>query len=256
LSTIIADTVEEARALCTEKFSVTPDVTIINNNIDDPVILAIPSSVHHVVMELLKNSFRATIQRFGEANVHEAAPVRITLYSHTPQAGIGIAKSAAANAAAAASSTPAPAAPVNSREESVIDSESTNKATTNNNDNNTNGNGNGSNDNDDLWTSLRLQGSDHAGISITDEGTGLSQIERYRCWQYMYTTAPPQSEESGYGYSRRFGAPFTGHGVGLPTARQFTRSHGGDLVLTSAGTALGATAAATFERRGITPCVL
>lgn len=56
--------------------------------------------------------------------------------------------------------------------------------------------------------------------------------------------------------SRRFGAPFTGHGVGLPTARQYTRSMGGDLVLRSAGTAMGTTAAATFERRGTTSCVL
>jgi hypothetical protein len=219
---------------------------VVNGEID-PVILAVPSSVHHVLMEVLKNSFRATIQRYGEHDVHKAPPVTITILPNTTPAGITM----TALPIPATPSSPPPKSAATSKEQSVLsDSDyedllrisgypapNTSNPTTPINtasgitgSTSSSGSSTGNSGNDDhdltLWNTLRNQGTGHASVSIMDHGVGLSPIERFRCWQWMYTTAPRVADESGYTYSRRFGAPFTGLGVGLPTARQYTRALG------------------------------
>lgn len=48
------------------------------------------------------------------------------------------------------------------------------------------------------------------GILVTDQGQGMNRREREMAFRYFYTSAPEVSEQSGYTYSRRFGAPLTG----------------------------------------------
>jgi len=65
------------------------------------------------------------------------------------------------------------------------------------------------------------------GIRVSDAGGGIPAHRRPFVWNWFYSTAP-QSEPT-YTYSKNFGAPFTGYGMGLAMARTFARVAGGSM---------------------------
>lgn len=69
-----------------------------------------------------------------------------------------------------------------------------------------------------------------AFVSVTDYGGGLA-AESGDAMSFLATTNPER--EANYTYSRNFGAPFEGLGMGLPLAGLHARYHGGALTVRS-----------------------
>lgn len=95
-------------------------------------------------------------------------------------------------------------------------------------------------------------------LAVDDVGGGvpdpLSKANRIAgpitTFPYFFSSVALQGrDEPNYQYSREFGVPFTGHGLGLSRCRLFTRFHGGTLALMSQP-GRGTTAVAWFDRTG------
>lgn len=78
---------------------------------------------------------------------------------------------------------------------------------------------------------LELECGEHAGwgyVSVRDHGSGLQCAdEASRCVRFLHTTNRPR--EANYTYSRNFGLPFEGLGVGLPLTALHAEFLGGAL---------------------------
>ena len=71
-----------------------------------------------------------------------------------------------------------------------------------------------------------------AHVRVRDHGMGLAEADgAAKCLRFLHTTNPPR--EATYTYSRNFGAPFEGLGMGLSLARRHALFLGGDLQLAS-----------------------
>lgn len=75
-------------------------------------------------------------------------------------------------------------------------------------------------------------GAEDVTIKISDKGGGIPRSKLERCWTYLYSTAPPPPDVSGY-HSDIPSAPLAGMGFGLPITRLYARYFGGDLTLMS-----------------------
>lgn len=75
-------------------------------------------------------------------------------------------------------------------------------------------------------------GAEDVTIKISDHGGGIPRSKIDRCWTYLYSSAPPPPEISGY-HSEITTTPLAGMGFGLPITRLYARYFGGDLTLMS-----------------------
>ena len=64
---IITCAVEDSRAVCVEKFGVAPEVEIVVHK--DTYAVCLGARVHYCILELLKNSFRAMMDKYGSMEV-------------------------------------------------------------------------------------------------------------------------------------------------------------------------------------------
>jgi signal transduction histidine kinase len=180
LSIHVADVVQETvsimRALSVEKFGVAPDIEV--DLVGDAAgcrVIGFSDHVHFPVMEVLKNSVFAMVERWGSASVEDADPIILSVSSNDT----------------------------------------------------------------------------HCGVRVSDLGGGLpSHVERSKLFAFYGTTVPPR--EATYTYSRQFGVPFNGLGVGAPVARLYARSMGGDLTVCSLPGA-GCDAVISFDMFGKQP---
>eukprot|EP00743_Colponemidia_sp_Colp-15_P009606 GILK01010507.1.p1 GENE.GILK01010507.1~~GILK01010507.1.p1 ORF type:complete len:367 (+),score=25.92 GILK01010507.1:25-1101(+) len=165
---LVTDTVSHARQFCIEKNSLAPEVEVRGD--EKTTAICPPHFIHFILMEVLKNSMRAMIEKH-HTNVDISPPLQLTLSA----------------------------------------------------------------DQDDV------------GIRVSDTGGGVPRGLQHHMFDYFYTTSMPF--EPTYTYSRAFGAPFTGLGVGLPRSRLYARYLGGDLSVCSVP-GYGADVYITFRRRG------
>lgn len=196
LAPLIQDTMEHARALCVEKYGVAPEMELwpdmdeatvdasetTNTSVSaiDDLLTFVPSHVHFILMELLKNSMESMIGRYTELEVDFAPPIRVS------------------------------------------------------------------------WGVDRAR--QFAVVALHDQGQGLSPLILPHLFDFMpdrrkaaanRANRPPEghdtkspattasSNEPNYHYSRDFGTPFSGLGVGLPRARLLAEVTGGSLQLHS-----------------------
>jgi pyruvate dehydrogenase kinase 2/3/4 len=70
---VAQDAINDARSICMREYGAAPDVSIYG----DPsfVFAYVPSHLHHMVFELVKNSLRAVQDRFEDAD-DEPPPIR------------------------------------------------------------------------------------------------------------------------------------------------------------------------------------
>lgn len=63
-ATVIKNATDDAEETCTRTYSVAPEVKIVGNV--DLTFSYIPEFLHYIIYELLKNSMRAVVERYGE----------------------------------------------------------------------------------------------------------------------------------------------------------------------------------------------
>ena len=181
LRAIAEHTADMARGMCVEKHGDAPHVAVTvdgaivtadsgstdGSESADVEVVAVAAHVHFMLMELLKNSMKAVIDRYGVLQLHDAPPITIALSSSSP------------------SVSPAPAGPF-------------------------------------------------VGIRVTDTGVGLQSLALstspsttplHPCpsslFHYFSSSSPPPVESADWRYSRSFGSPMQGLGVGLPLCRLY-----------------------------------
>ncbi|GLC46358.1 hypothetical protein PLESTB_001766800 [Pleodorina starrii] len=73
---IASDAVSAARAICFREYGGAPQVTVLGNT--GLTMAYVPSHLHHMVFELVKNSLRAVQERYSEAD-SEAPPIQVVV---------------------------------------------------------------------------------------------------------------------------------------------------------------------------------
>jgi len=173
----LADIVEAAISHCTavakQKYGVCPPIKLeeLEEGID---CLCAAGHVQYIVIELLKNSIRAIVDKFGVLDVDDAPPIVVTVSGNAAE----------------------------------------------------------------------------VGLSIRDEGGGISNPHRQLLFCYFNTSAVKVLDQSGYTYSRDFGDQLAGYGLGLGMSKQYARCMGGDLQVTSLVNS-STTASLNFCRHGL-----
>ena len=175
-------TVDTCKAACVEKFGDAPEVEVTVRGATEGSLsmVAVDAHLHFVLLELLKNAMKATIDAHGVLNLHDAQPITLTLSSTSSLSG--------------------PSSPPASSVGPAV------------------------------------------GFVVSDSGVGLSSLSPTpslspcppSLFQYFFTTGGAKVHEDTEGgdwrYSRAFGNPFTGLGVGLPLCRLYcTEVYGGGL---------------------------
>jgi len=91
LQAIIEAAVFDSQAFAVEKFGAAPEVEIrVSDDNMGLTCLCVDAHVHYVCMELLKNSYRAMITKYGALEVKEAHPIVIFISCSENAAGISI----------------------------------------------------------------------------------------------------------------------------------------------------------------------
>lgn len=90
-----------------------------------------------------------------------------------------------------------------------------------------------------------------AGLRVLDNGGGIPDVDIAFRRFYSFSAASTPATEPSYMYSRDFGVPFSGLGVGLPRSRVYCQYGGGNLELQSLP-GHGTSALATFGMHGST----
>ncbi|GIL56252.1 hypothetical protein Vafri_11682 [Volvox africanus] len=73
---ITSDAVSEARAICFREYGGAPQVTVLGNT--GLTMAYVPSHLHHMVFELVKNSLRAVQERYSESDL-EPPPIQVVV---------------------------------------------------------------------------------------------------------------------------------------------------------------------------------
>ncbi len=73
------------------------------------------------------------------------------------------------------------------------------------------------------------QDATHLYLTVTDQGVGMSDAAQANLFSFFFSTAPPPLLT--YTYSRQFGAPFTGLGMGLGSVQAYTQLYAGEVVV-------------------------
>ncbi|GIL88266.1 hypothetical protein Vretimale_14143 [Volvox reticuliferus] len=73
---IAFDAVSEARAICFREYGGAPQVTVLGNT--GLTMAYVPSHLHHMVFELVKNSLRAVQERYSESDL-ESPPIQVVV---------------------------------------------------------------------------------------------------------------------------------------------------------------------------------
>lgn len=74
---IILDAIEDARSVCDRVYGDAPDAVILGDK--DFVFSYVPSYLHHIAFELIKNSMRAVMETHGKGKSKSLPPVKIIL---------------------------------------------------------------------------------------------------------------------------------------------------------------------------------
>jgi pyruvate dehydrogenase kinase 2/3/4 len=86
--TIIEQAVADATRICNREYGNAPDVLIKVEN-ENATIAFVPSHLHHIVFELLKNSMRAVLETHGHNN-YDAPAIRIIITDDQAEFGIKV----------------------------------------------------------------------------------------------------------------------------------------------------------------------
>ncbi len=217
--------VRNVRMLAVEKFGVCPEIVISGKMGRVP---GIPSVLEYCLVELLKNSVRGMLDRYGALNVEEAEPIAITFSSPENTCSKCNAKEidrlysccckiCASNAASLVS--------VNHQGGEFVcaDFVSGNNA-------------------------LLTPGSGFARgrIEIVDSGCGIEAHVLPHIFDGFFTTLKAAREPT-YTYSRDFGVPFAGKGFGLLRASTYLSVHEASLGVASVA-GQGTTTRVDFQR--------
>ncbi|GFR50960.1 hypothetical protein Agub_g13280 [Astrephomene gubernaculifera] len=73
---VASEAVSEARSICFREYGGAPNVTVLGNS--DLTMAYVPSHLHHMVFELVKNSLRAVQERFGDSD-DEPPPIVVVV---------------------------------------------------------------------------------------------------------------------------------------------------------------------------------
>ena len=75
-SEVVTDAVNDARSICMREYATAPDVNIYG----DPnfTFAYVPSHLHHMTFELVKNSLRAVNDKFDDSD-EEPPPIRVVI---------------------------------------------------------------------------------------------------------------------------------------------------------------------------------
>ncbi|KAJ3134308.1 hypothetical protein HDU90_005174 [Geranomyces variabilis] len=200
---VAQEAAEDAAEICEQNFGgVAPTVNIVVNDSGSHSsceLVYIPSHMHHILFELLKNSMRATMMKY---------------YPHLAS-GAG----AETTAAVDASSTPAAAAasPVPSSSSSTSTSSSSAPISP------------------PPVTITITPTPTQITIRVSDTGCGIPRAQLANVMTYAYTTASggtknsPRPQFTG----SELEAPMAGFGYGLPLAKLYARYFKGDLAISS-----------------------
>ena len=143
-------------------------------------LTCVDSHLHFVAMELLKNAMQASAAKFGTLSEHPPISLRLSLLRDSgenfsePAPPFALDAWQSPTAQSQSTTAPAPAKQSQSQQSNTR-------------------------------TKLLL--------SVSDRGGGIPRELADRVFDYSFTTAEAFAEQSGYTYSRRFGAPFTGSSV-------------------------------------------
>ena len=75
------------------------------------------------------------------------------------------------------------------------------------------------------------QDTTHLHLTVADRGVGMSDSAHASLFSFFYSTAPPPLMT--YTYSRQFGAPFTGLGMGLGSVQTYAQLYAGEVAVQS-----------------------
>ena len=73
---VVQDAIADASRICEREFGFAPDVVVEGN--EHQTIKFVPSHLHHILFELLKNSMRAVIEYHGQSN-YDCPPIRLVI---------------------------------------------------------------------------------------------------------------------------------------------------------------------------------
>lgn len=152
---IAEDAIADASRICEKEFGFAPDVNITCDDTEHSIQYVV-AHLHHMLFELLKNSMRAVVEKYG-ANNYDMPDIEMYI----------------------------------------------------------------------------AEGPTDFTIKISDQGGGLSRDEMGQVWSYLHTTATRPIDEDALATNSFINAPMAGFGYGLPVARLYARSFGGDLQLVS-----------------------
>lgn len=168
VSQLARSAAESARAAAIEKFGdcVELQVNHISDNetpIDDVMMIACASHLHFMLLEVIKNAIKSTIDHYGVLNLYDAQPVKITISGES------------------------------GHRSKVI------------------------------------------GVIVQDSGIGLGNLSAEfnqtpspaTCFDYFTSTTSSADDTNNWKYSREFGNPFSGLGVGLNMTRLYSEAYGG-----------------------------
>jgi len=88
---IVQTAIEDSQALAVEKFGAAPSATLLNgsNDIDnDFECVCVDAQVHYILLELLKNSYRAMIGRYGVLDIQDVKGVEVSISSSQDEVGV------------------------------------------------------------------------------------------------------------------------------------------------------------------------
>eukprot|EP00903_Cladosiphon_okamuranus_P014999 g13879.t1 len=197
----------EAATICCHALGACPEIRMRVDPAGDGLVAAVPEYVHYVVLELLKNAMRATMQAHG--------------------AGKAVGGEGEGGAGAGMDVSGEESARVQERDETEAGSGGTHNA----------GDGDAPivfADVPEVVISVRAHGDDDVVLLVVDQGGGIPAEATDKVWSYLYTTAG-EAVKTSYlangGNSPSKPPPLAGLGYGLPLSRLYARNFGGELKL-------------------------
>jgi signal transduction histidine kinase len=87
LSEILAEAISHTTSISKQKYGVCPEIELTGVGGVNAQATVIGSYVSYIAIELLKNSVRATVERYGELNVDECPSIKVLVSATTSEVG-------------------------------------------------------------------------------------------------------------------------------------------------------------------------
>jgi pyruvate dehydrogenase kinase 2/3/4 len=87
LSEILAEAISHTTSISKQKYGVCPEIELTGVGGANAQATVIGSYVSYIAIELLKNSVRATVERYGELNVDDAPPITVLVSATASEVG-------------------------------------------------------------------------------------------------------------------------------------------------------------------------